>query len=110
VRGVERAEPVQHQSFRLAVDEATTPSATVKAASAVQAAPNDSCARSRPGFRAVAENASPDAASRLRTQAAVAEAIRHRLARRRRCGFDVLQPSDLEAIRSPPGSPPRDLT
>jgi hypothetical protein len=58
--------------------------------------------------RAVAENASPDAASRLRTQASVAEAIRHRLARR--CGFDVLQPSDLEAIRSPTGSPPRDLT
>jgi len=51
---------------------ATTADATVKAASAVQAAPNASCARSRPGLCAVAENARPDAASRLGSQGGTA--------------------------------------
>jgi hypothetical protein len=42
--------------------------AAVKAASAVHVAPNDSCARSRSGHRAVADRARPDAPHRLRTQ------------------------------------------
>ena len=41
----------------------------MKAASAVQAAPNASWARRRQGFRTVAENARTDAAIRFRTQA-----------------------------------------
>ena len=46
--------------------KAITPSATMNAHSAVQLAPNASWARRRLGFRAVAENARAESASRLR--------------------------------------------
>jgi hypothetical protein len=49
--------------------------ATVKAASAVHVAANDSCERSRQGFRAVAEKARADAVSRFRAQLGVAGSI-----------------------------------
>ena len=53
--------------------KATTPMATMNAHSALQLAPNASCACRRLGFRAVAENARADSAMRLRILADTAD-------------------------------------